>query len=129
MNWNGKRVLVTGGAGQIGSHLAARLASFGAIVTVADNLWRGKKSNLFDQDGKPVFLADDEIVCSTDGPVELLGLEASNPTDMGDYTDNRQRVYQGKMIAYVQATGEKGPAKVILESPWLEKAVIELNIE
>lgn len=43
MNWNRKRVLVTGGAGQIGSHLVARLASYGAIVTVADNLWRGKK--------------------------------------------------------------------------------------
>lgn len=55
MNWNGTRVLVTGGAGQIGSHLVARLASYGAIVTVADNLWRGKKSNLFDQDGKPVI--------------------------------------------------------------------------
>jgi hypothetical protein len=84
---------------------------------------------IVDPDGKPVFLADDEIICSTDGPVELLGLEASNPADMGDYTDNRQRVYQGKMIAYVQATEEKGPAKVILASPWLEKAVIELNIE
>ena len=82
-----------------------------------------------DEDGKPVFLADDEILCSTDGPVELLGLEASNPTDMGDYSDNRQRVYQGKMIAYVQATGEKGHAKVIFEAPWLEKAVIELIIE
>ncbi|MEK7763128.1 MAG: NAD-dependent epimerase/dehydratase family protein [Nitrospirota bacterium] len=55
MYWNGKRVLVTGGAGQIGSHLAARLASYGARVTVADNLWRGKKSNLLDESGKPVI--------------------------------------------------------------------------
>jgi GDP-D-mannose 3', 5'-epimerase len=55
MYWNGKRVLVTGGAGQIGSHLAARLASYGARVTVADNLWRGKKSNLFDDNRKQII--------------------------------------------------------------------------
>jgi len=45
---------------------------------------------------KPVLLADNEITCSTNGPVKLIGLEASNPTDMGDYTDNRQRVFQEK---------------------------------
>jgi GDP-D-mannose 3', 5'-epimerase len=46
MDWNGKRVLVTGGAGQIGSHLVARLAAAGADVSVADNLWRGHRENL-----------------------------------------------------------------------------------
>jgi nucleoside-diphosphate-sugar epimerase len=55
MYWSNKRVLVTGGAGQIGSHLVARLAAAGAQVTVADNLWRGKKSNLFDERGMPVI--------------------------------------------------------------------------
>lgn len=34
-------VLVTGGAGMIGSHLVDRLVALGADVTVADNLWRG----------------------------------------------------------------------------------------
>ena len=46
MNWNGARVLVTGGAGQIGSNLVERLIGLGAEITVADNLWRGKLSNL-----------------------------------------------------------------------------------
>jgi GDP-D-mannose 3', 5'-epimerase len=55
MQWNGTKVLVTGGAGQIGSHLAARLTSLGARVTVADNLWRGKKSNLLDDVGRAVI--------------------------------------------------------------------------
>lgn len=46
MNWNGKRVLVTGGAGFIGRHLVDRLARAGATVTVADDLSRGKLENL-----------------------------------------------------------------------------------
>lgn len=44
------KILVTGGAGQIGSHLVARLVDAGAHVSVADNLWRGKKSNLVVKD-------------------------------------------------------------------------------
>jgi len=84
---------------------------------------------IVDEDGKPVILADNEITCTTEGPVKLLGLEASNPTDMGDYTDNRQRVFQGQMIAYLQSTGEKGKAKVYLSSPWLKNQVVELEVK
>ena len=84
---------------------------------------------IVDEDGKPVILADNEITCTTEGPVKLLGLEASNSADMGDYTDNKQRVFQGKMIAYLQATGTKGKAKVTVSSPWLKEQVVELNIE
>lgn len=54
MDWDGKRVLVTGGAGQIGSNLVVRLLGMGAKVTVADNLWRGTLQNLI-RDGKPVI--------------------------------------------------------------------------
>ena len=39
-------VLVTGGAGFIGSHLVDALLDEGAIVTVLDNLFLGKRSNV-----------------------------------------------------------------------------------
>jgi hypothetical protein len=84
---------------------------------------------MVDEEGRPVFLSDDEITCTVSGPVRLLGMEASNPTDMGNYSDNRQRVYQGKMMVYVQSTGRKGLAKVSLESPWLKKSEISLNVK
>src|SRR6516225_7511457 len=44
--WSGKSVLVTGGAGFIGSHLTPALVAAGAHVTVVDNLERGKKEAL-----------------------------------------------------------------------------------
>lgn len=43
---NGKNVLVTGGAGFIGSNLVEALLNLGANVTVFDNLETGKRSNL-----------------------------------------------------------------------------------
>ncbi|HZT71952.1 MAG TPA: NAD-dependent epimerase/dehydratase family protein [Gemmataceae bacterium] len=46
MNWNGKRVLVTGGASFIGSHLVDALVDRGARVRVVDNLSSGKRENL-----------------------------------------------------------------------------------
>ncbi|MFA5101476.1 MAG: SDR family oxidoreductase [Candidatus Omnitrophota bacterium] len=46
MNLAGKKVLVTGGAGFIGSHIVARLVAEDARVVVLDNLKSGKLENL-----------------------------------------------------------------------------------
>jgi GDP-D-mannose 3',5'-epimerase len=54
MEWVGKKILVTGGAGLIGSTLVENLFERGARVTVADNLWRGKRENLI-IGGRPVI--------------------------------------------------------------------------
>lgn len=45
-NFNCKKVLVTGGAGFIGSHLTARLLKEGCLVSVIDDLSEGKWENL-----------------------------------------------------------------------------------
>lgn len=45
--WAEKNVLVTGGAGFIGSHLVDRLIQLGANVTVVDNFSKGKMDNIF----------------------------------------------------------------------------------
>ncbi|MEA1925208.1 MAG: NAD-dependent epimerase/dehydratase family protein [Candidatus Altiarchaeota archaeon] len=46
MNWKGKEVLVTGGAGFIGSHLVKKLLDMGCNVYVADNFSRGREENI-----------------------------------------------------------------------------------
>ena len=59
MDWNYKRVLIAGGAGMIGSHLARRLLREGAAVTVVDNLSSGSRKNIEDIFGDIVFAEDD----------------------------------------------------------------------
>ncbi|KAA6315814.1 Beta-galactosidase BoGH2A, partial [termite gut metagenome] len=73
-----------------------------------------------DENGVPVLLSDNEVTCHISGPAKLLGLEAGNITDMTDYTDNKQRVFHGCLIAYIQTSGEKGEIKVQFSSPWLK---------
>ena len=46
MNWKRKKVLVTGGASFIGSHLVEALLEKGASVTVVDNLSSGRIKNI-----------------------------------------------------------------------------------
>ncbi len=53
--YKGARVLVTGGAGFIGSHLTDRLLDLGATVVVLDDLSTGKRENLSQHDNNPSF--------------------------------------------------------------------------
>jgi UDP-glucuronate decarboxylase len=50
-----KRVLVTGGAGFLGSHLIDRLLEHGADVLCVDNLFTGTKENLYHLHNHPRF--------------------------------------------------------------------------
>lgn len=57
--WKDSRVLVTGGASFIGSHIVDRLVGLGANVTVVDNLISGKKENLSSSWDKIKFIEKD----------------------------------------------------------------------
>lgn len=48
MFWESKAVLVTGGAGFVGSHVVDKLIELGAKVTIADNLSKGSLGNVFE---------------------------------------------------------------------------------
>ena len=54
-----KNVLITGGAGFIGSELTKQALSLGANVSVVDNLVNGKKSNLNLDDKNLMFYEED----------------------------------------------------------------------
>jgi len=55
MHHSKKRVLVTGGAGFLGSHLCERLVQQGCDVLCADNFYTGTKSNISHLLGRPNF--------------------------------------------------------------------------
>lgn len=83
---------------------------------------------VLDDNGNFVPLADNEITCTIEGPAQLLGLEGSDNRDMGDYTDNVQRAWRGRLLAYVRATGS-GPVTVRFSTPLLPAAEVRLTVE
>jgi UDP-glucose 4-epimerase len=58
--WRGKKVLVTGGAGFIGSHLVDALVNEGARITVLDNLQAGRWTNI-DTSSENVRLVEGDV--------------------------------------------------------------------
>lgn len=61
---NKKRILVTGGAGFIGSHLCARLLKEGNEVICLDNFFTGTKKNIVSLIGDPYFEMVRHDVCT-----------------------------------------------------------------
>jgi beta-galactosidase len=84
---------------------------------------------IVDSNGMPVILADDEVTCTISGPARLLGLESASNTDMTNQRDNIQRVYNGKMLAYIQATNDAGNVEITFSAPWLDPAKVALTIK
>lgn len=84
--------------------------------------------DVVDEKGIVVKQADNMITCMVEGPARLLGLENSDNTDMTNHRDRQQRVYQGRLLAYVQATGEEGTIRIHCSSPLLEGATAEVEM-
>ncbi|HET6556964.1 MAG TPA: DUF4982 domain-containing protein, partial [Prolixibacteraceae bacterium] len=83
---------------------------------------------IVDEKGIPVMISEDEVTCELEGPGKLLGLEASNNSDMGNYSDAVQRVYHGRMIAYIQSAGTTGTINLKFSAPWLKDAAVTLQV-
>lgn len=64
MTQSSERVLVTGGAGFIGSHLVDRLLASGHRVVVLDDFSSGKRANLAQHEGRPELLVIEADVAS-----------------------------------------------------------------
>jgi len=78
------RFLVTGGAGFIGSNIAAKLVSQGCFVRVIDNLLTGKKSNLADIIDNIEFIeadmGDEEIARSAMKDIDVVLHQGALPS-------------------------------------------------
>jgi nucleoside-diphosphate-sugar epimerase len=71
-HFNGKKVIVTGGAGFIGSHICEDLLPLGAEVHCLDDLSAGKRGNIsFMQDNENFHFVHKDV-CDEDGEMDTL---------------------------------------------------------
>ncbi len=62
---------------------------------------------IVDEDGDIVKTARNDITCDIGGNAVLLGMEASNNSDMSDYTDNHHQANRGTILVYVKKMDDK----------------------
>lgn len=74
------KVIVTGGAGMIGSNYVRRLVELKYDVVVIDNFWRGKRENLADEDGHKIL--DNQKVIEADLRSSTSCLELIKDADL-----------------------------------------------
>lgn len=107
---------------------AIKILQGGELQVDAKNGVAQIELQIVDEDGVPVLLSDDEISCDISGNGRLLGMEAGNNSDMGDYTDKKQRVFHGKMIVYIQANAQPADELTVkFTAPWLKTAMIKVK--
>lgn len=112
-------VLVTGGAGFIGSHIASALATAGARVRVIDDLSTGYRENLDEIGGEIDFiqgsLADERVLRRALEDVELIFHEAAIPSVPRSVEDPRQTHVASvdSTFSLLLAAKEKGVRRLV----------------
>lgn len=81
-----------------------------------------------DQQGNPVYKADNEITVKVHGDAKLLGLESGSNTSHEDYHNDHRKALNGKLLAYIQTNGKAGNVRVEIQSSGLKPAVVKLTI-
>lgn len=98
-NIEGKRVLVTGGAGYIGSHVVKALGEAGADILVYDNLSTGNSASVLYGDLKIADLADRSSLqdaLSSFRPDAVIHFAAS--IEVGESVDNPLKYYRNNTV-------------------------------
>ena len=80
-----------------------------------------------DENGKSVYLADDLIKLSIEGPGEIIGIENGDAQDLQPYSSKERKAYHGKLLAYIRTKNVAGQIIVKAESQGLESAQIAIS--
>lgn len=83
-----------------------------------------------DKQGRMVPDACNRITVKVNGrPAKLVGVDNGNAADMQSFQDNNRNAFNGKFLAIVQSTGQKGPFTVTLTADGLQGATVQLKAE
>jgi len=122
MDWNGRRVLVTGGAGFLGSNLCRRLTQLGARVTALDGFLFGGGANLANLRDVPVEFAQGDIremdlrvLCEGSDYIFNLAAQTSH---MGGQADPLADIAVNAMaqLRLIEAAREAAPEAVVVHA-------------
>jgi UDP-glucose 4-epimerase len=101
MNFNNEKVLVTGGAGFLGSHVVDALLERGARPVVVDDLSRGEKNNVNDDaDFINGNLVDPEVADIATQQTDWVFHLAAVVGDVAYMSSNPYHIYENLMIDY-----------------------------
>ncbi|MGP4038579.1 glycoside hydrolase family 2 TIM barrel-domain containing protein [Gracilibacillus sp. D59] len=82
-----------------------------------------------DEKGHPVFLADNRIELSVEGPGEIIGMENGNVQDLQIYNANNRRAYHGKVLAFLRSKQEEGIITVTATSDNLQTTQLSIPVK
>lgn len=80
-----------------------------------------------DQNGHPVENATNRVTVNVTGAGRLVGLDNGDSTDYDQYKGLSRRLFSGKAMAIIQATGEEGLINIEVQSKDLESARLTLT--
>ena len=119
---------------EIGRHQLMTAGQAASIIAVSDKQqFRVNKKELahiemtvLDSKGNLVYDAVNEVTISIDGPARLLGLESGDLASHEDYKSNKRKVFNGKLLAYIQSNGTSGVVMIKVDSPGLPSTIVTI---
>lgn len=105
-------IAVTASECSFGDTAALKLSQNEFTVSEGDLGLKFVEIEAVDEAGNPVKNASDRIKVSVTGPGILFGLCNGNQTDMDSFKGDNMRLFSGKLLAVIKATGQAGQIKV-----------------
>jgi beta-galactosidase len=82
---------------------------------------------ILDDQAHLVPIADNQVTFEIQGPANLLATDNGNPTSHESFQSNHQLAFNGTALAIIQSTDHPGPIRLIVHSPGLKDATIDLT--
>lgn len=80
-----------------------------------------------DNKGNLVYLADNNIKLSIEGPGEIIGIENGDPKDLEPYSSPSRKVYHGRQLVYVRTTPTPGTITITAREESFQAAKISIE--